>query len=47
MELVWAILGTLVLLYALLFAGFPALGWLNVVILAAFALAFGWFYSRR
>jgi hypothetical protein len=47
MELVWASLGTLVLLYALLFAGFPALGWLNVVILAAFALAFGWFYSRR
>jgi hypothetical protein len=47
MELVWAILGTLVLLLALLFAGFPALGWLNVVILAAFAIAFGWFYFRR
>jgi hypothetical protein len=47
MEIVWATLGTLVLLYALLFAGFPALGALNAVILAAFAIAFGWFYFRR
>ena len=47
MELVWTILGTLVLLYALLFAGFPALGWLNAVILGAFALAFGRFYFQK
>jgi hypothetical protein len=47
MELVWTILGTLVLLYALLFAGFPALGWLNAVILGAFAIAFGRFYFQK
>jgi hypothetical protein len=47
MELVWTILGTLVMLYALLLAGFPALGWLNAVILAAFAVAFGRFYFQK
>jgi hypothetical protein len=47
MEIVWPILGTLVMLYALLFAGFPALGWLNAIILAAFAIAFGWFYFQK
>jgi len=46
-EIVWTILGTLVMLYALLFAGFPALGWLNAIILAGFGAAFGWFYSRK
>jgi hypothetical protein len=47
MELVWTILGTLVMLYALLFTGFPALGWINAVILAAFAIAFGRFYFQK
>jgi len=47
MELVWTILGTLVMLYALLIAGFPVLGWLNAVILAAFAIAFGRFYFQK
>ena len=47
MELVWTVLGTLVMLYALLLAGFPALGWLNAVILGAFALAFGRFYFQK
>jgi len=47
MEIVWPTLGTLVMLYGLLFAGFPVLGWLNAVILAAFAIAFGWFYFRK
>jgi len=47
MEIFWTILGTLVMLYALLFAGFPALGCLNAVILAAFAIAFGWFYLQK
>jgi hypothetical protein len=46
-EIFWTILGTIVLLYALLFAGFPTLGWLNVVIFAAFAIAFGWFYFQK
>jgi hypothetical protein len=47
MEIVWPTLGALVTLYALLFAGFPALAWINAIILAAFAVAFGWFYSRK
>ena len=47
MELVWTLLGTLVMLYALLIAGFPVLGWLNAVILAAFAIAFGRFYFQK
>ena len=47
MELVWTVLGTLVLLYALFFTGFPALGWLNAIILAAFAIAFGRFYFSK
>jgi len=47
MEIFWAILGTLVMLYALLLAGFPALGWLNAVIFAAFAIAFGRFYFQK
>jgi hypothetical protein len=47
MEIVWTILGTLVMLYALLIAGFPALGWINAIIFAAFAIAFGWFYFQK
>lgn len=47
MEIVWTTLGALVTLYALLLAGFPALAWINAVIFAAFAIAFGWFYFRK
>ena len=47
MELVWTVLGTLVMLYALLIAGFPVLGWLNAVILATFAIVFGRFYFQK
>jgi hypothetical protein len=47
MEIVWTVLGTLVTLWALLSGAIPAIGWLNAVILAAFAVAFGYFYSRR
>lgn len=47
MELVWTILGTLVMLWGLLLAGLPAIGWVNAVILAGFAVAFGFFYFRE
>jgi hypothetical protein len=47
MEIAWTILGTLVMLWGLLFAGLPVFGWLNAVLLAAFAVAFAYFYSRR
>ena len=46
MEIVWTILATLVILYGLLFAGLPAVGWLNAIIHACFAAAFTYFYSR-
>ena len=46
MEIAWTILGALVMLWGLIFAGLPVFGWVNAVILAAFAVAFGYFYSR-
>lgn len=46
MEIVWTILGTLVMLWGLIFAGLPAIGWLLAVILAGFAVAFSVFYPR-
>ncbi len=46
MEIVWTILGTLVMLWGLIFAGLPAIGWLNAVILGGFAVAFAVFYFR-
>ncbi|MCL4394553.1 MAG: hypothetical protein M1482_07090 [Chloroflexi bacterium] len=47
MEIVWTILGTLVMLWGLIFAALPVFGWVNAVILSVFAVAFGYFYSRR
>ena len=47
MEIVWTVLGTLVTLWALLFAGLPVFGWVNAVILAGFGVAFVYFYSRK
>ena len=46
-EILWTLLGTLVMLYALLFSGFPALGWINAVVFAAFCAAFSWFYFQK
>lgn len=46
MEMLWTLLGTLVMLYALLFSGFPALGWVNAVIFAAFCVVFSWYYYQ-
>jgi hypothetical protein len=45
MEIVWLALAVLVMLYAMLFAGAPAIGWLNTVLLAAFLVAFSAFYN--
>jgi hypothetical protein len=45
-EIVWTILATLVLLWGLLFAGLPATEWINAILMAAFAAAFSFFYSR-
>ena len=46
MEMVWTILGTLLTLGGIFVAGLPAIAWLNVVILAGFAAAFTYFYSK-
>ena len=47
MEIVWTILGTLVTLWALIFAGLPVFGWVNAIVLGAFAVAFTFFYLRE
>jgi len=46
-ELIWTILGALVVLWGLLFASLPAFAWVNVFILGAFAVAFGILYSKQ
>jgi hypothetical protein len=46
-EIVWTVLATLVLLYGLLFAGQPSALWINAVIMAGFAVAFIYFYSKK
>jgi len=47
METIWTVLGAAVMLYALLFAAFPVLGWLNAVIFMVFAAIFGWYFFHR
>jgi len=46
MEAVWSILGTLAAVYGVIFSGFPVVYWTNVIIMAAFAVAFTAFYYR-
>lgn len=45
MEILRLVLGALALLWGMLFAGAPAIGWLNTVLLAAFLVAFSMFYN--
>ena len=45
-ELVWAGLGALAILWGLLDGALPPAAWLNCVMLAGFAAAFGYFYTR-
>ena len=46
-EIIWTTLATFVMLWGVLFDGWPAFGWVNTVIFAGFALAFGIFYSQQ
>jgi hypothetical protein len=46
-EIVWTVLVALVGLYGLIFAGQPAASWVNVIIMAGFAAAFIYFYSKK
>jgi hypothetical protein len=40
MEIVWMVLATLVLLLGMFTLGLPTIGWLNVVLMGGFAVAF-------
>jgi len=46
-EIVWAGLVALIGLYGIIFAGVPAVYWINVIIMAGFAAAFAYFYSKK
>jgi hypothetical protein len=46
-EIVWAGLVTLVGLYGLLITGLPTGYWINVIIMAFFAVAFAYFYTKN
>ena len=46
-EIVWTVLAALALLYGLLFAGLPAAEWINAILMAGFAVAFIYFYSKK
>ena len=46
MEIIWTILGTLVVLGGIFLVGLPMIAWLNAVILAGFAAVFTYFYTK-
>lgn len=46
-EIAWTILASLAMIWGQLTETVPALGWLNVVIMAAFAVAFVYFYLQE
>ena len=46
-EIVWTVLVALVGLYGLIFAGAPAAFWINVIIMAGFAAAFTYYYTKK
>ncbi len=46
-EIVLTVLASLVVLWGLLFEGAPAAGWMNFIVVAAFAVAFIVFYPRE
>jgi hypothetical protein len=45
MEIVWTALATLIWLWAVIFAGAPAIGWLYAALMALFCAAFSLFYN--
>lgn len=46
MEMVWTVLGTVLTLGGIFMMGLPAIAWLNALILAAFFVAFAYFYTK-
>jgi len=47
MDIVFTIVGTLAMVWSLLFGGFPVVDWMDIAILVVFAIAFIIFYSRN
>ena len=47
MEIVWCGLGTVVMLWGMFTLGLPPIGWLNTVLMAFFAVAFGFFLISK
>lgn len=47
MEILWTILATLIFVYYQVRRGFPPIYWVNAMIMAAFAVAFIYFYWKR
>lgn len=47
MEIVWTTLATLVILEGLFIASLPPIEWMNAVIMAGFAVAFYYFYTKQ
>ena len=47
MEIVWSVVGALVIAWGIVAEGAPPLEWLNVAILACFAVLFTFFFLKR
>lgn len=46
-EIIWTGLAGLVMLWGMLFAGLPVIGWMNTVLMFFFAIAFAFFYFKE
>ena len=46
-EIAWTVLNVVVGLYGMFFAGLPATELVNVIVMAGFAAAFAYFYTRK
>lgn len=46
MIIIWAVLGALVFLWGLFFAGLPPIHWMTFAIMAGFGAAFSYFYFK-
>jgi drug/metabolite transporter (DMT)-like permease len=47
LEIIWTVLGTLAMVWAILFEGFPPITWMNAGIFIVFAVFFLVFYARE
>ena len=47
MEIVWTVVGAIAVVWGIFAGDLPATGWLNFGLLAAFAIAFAFFYMKR